>query len=203
MSKLALGWSRFSESFFMAIAAIRANKLRSALTLLGIVVGVFSIIAVTTAMQVLQDSIESSLNSLGSDVFEVTKFPAFHAGGPGWWKKYWNRKDLTYEDVVRLRSLATLGETVGAMQDIGGMTAINGQQKTNPNVDVMGVTPEIFQAQNKPIAHGRPITQSDLDVDRLACVIDPNMAKTLFPHSDPLGQSVMVGGIGYRHKETL
>lgn len=182
----------------MALAAIRSNKLRSALTLLGIVVGVFSIIAVTTAMQVMQNTIESQLNSLGSDVFEITKFPVFHAGGPGWWRKYWNRKDLTYEDVIKLRSLATLAQSVGAVQTKGGMVATHGQQKTNPNVDVMGVTPEIFQAENKPIGEGRALTQSDIDISRLACVIDPNMAKALFPHSDPLGQDVKVDGIGYR-----
>lgn len=182
----------------MALAAIRSNKLRSILTLLGIVVGVFSIIAVTTAMQVMQNSIESQLNSLGSDVFEVTKFPVFHAGGPGWWRKYWNRKDLTYEDVIKLRSLATLAKSVGATQDKGGMVAVHGQEKTNPNSDVIGVTPEIFEAENKPIGEGRAISASDMEVGRLACVIDPNMAKTLFPHSDPLGQEVKVDGIGYR-----
>ncbi len=190
-------FSRFSESFLMALAAIRSNKLRSILTLLGIVVGVFSIIAVTTAMQVMQNSIEGQLNSLGSDVFEVTKFPVFHAGGPGWWTKYWNRKDLTYDDVVKLRKLATLAKSVGATSDEGGMIAIHGQQKTNPNTDIMGVTPEIFEAENKPLGEGRAISTSDMDVTRLVCVIDPNMAKTLFPHSDPLGQDVMVNGIGY------
>ena len=181
----------------MALAAIRSNKLRSILTLLGIVVGVFSIIAVTTAMQVMQNSIEGQLNSLGSDVFEITKFPVFHAGGPGWWTKYWNRKDLTYDDVVKLRNLATLAKSVGATADEGGMIAIHGQQKTNPNTDVIGVTPEIFEAENKPLGEGRAISKSDMDVTRLVCVIDPNMAKTLFPHSDPLGQAVMVNGIGY------
>lgn len=197
MSRSAV-WSSWSESFLMALAAIRSNKLRSSLTLLGIVVGVFSIIAVTTAMQVMQDTIESRLNSLGSNVFEITKFPVFHAGGPGWWVKYWNRKDLTYEDVVKLKKLATLASSVGAMADKDGMVASHGQQVTNPNVDLIGVTPDIFTAQNKPIGEGRTITQSDIDIDRLACVIDPNMAKTLFPHSDPLGQDVTVDGIGYR-----
>lgn len=198
MNKRGALLSRLYESFVMALTAIRVNKLRSILTLIGIIVGVFSIIAVTTAMQVMQDSIESRLNSLGSDVFEITKFPVFHAGGPGWWVKYWNRKDLTYNDVVRLRKLATLAGSVGAMATKGGMVATHGQQKTNPNVDVLGVTPEIFEAQNKPIGQGRAITQSDLDIGRLACVIDPNMASTLFPHSDPLGQDVRVDGIGYR-----
>jgi putative ABC transport system permease protein len=191
-------WSEWSESFLMAVAAIKANKLRSALTLLGIVVGVFSIIAVTTAMRVMQDSIESRLNSLGSNTFEITKFPVFHAGGPGWWVKYWNRKDLTYEDVVKLKSRANLASSVGAMADKDGLIATHSQQTTNPNVDFQGVTPDMFSAQNKPIGEGRAITQSDIDISSLVCVIDPVMARTLFPHSDPLGHDVKIDGIGYR-----
>ena len=196
--KLSFLISEWTESLLMALAAIRANKLRSILTLLGIVVGVFSIIAVTTAMRVMQNSIESRLNSLGSDTFEITKFPVFHAGGPGWWVKYWNRKDLTYEDVTKLKGLATLASSVGATADKDGMIATHGQQTTNPNVDLQGVTPDIFSAQNKPIGEGRAITQSDIDITGLVCVIDPVLAGTLFPHTDPVGQEVKVDGIGYR-----
>jgi putative ABC transport system permease protein len=182
----------------MALSAIRSNKLRSILTLLGIVIGVFSIIAVTTAMRVMQNSIESELNSLGSNVFEITKFPVFHAGGPGWWAKYRNRKDLTYEQVVKLKERATLASNVGAQADRGGKIVQYGDQKTNPNVDVAGITPDIFVAQNKKIDEGRPISQSDLETDRLVCVIDPNLVKALFPHSDPIGEEVQLDGIGYR-----
>lgn len=182
----------------MALAAIRSNKLRSILTLLGIVIGVFSIIAVTTAMRVMQNSIESELNSLGSNVFMITKWPAFHAGGPGSWAKYRNRKNITYEQMVKLKERATLAGSVGAEADRGGKIAQYGDQKTNPNVDVSGVTPDIFQAQNKKIGEGRPISQSDLETGRMVCVIDPNLVKTLFPHSDPLGEDVKVDGIGYR-----
>ncbi len=196
--KISFLISEWSESFKMAVAAIRANMLRSILTLLGIIVGVFSIIAVTTAMRVMQNHIESQLNSLGSTTFEITKFPVFHAGGPGWWRKYWDRKNLTYEEVSQLRKEATLASSVGAMADRGGLTATHGKQTTNPNVDMQGVTPDIFSAENKPIGQGRAVTQSDIDIGSLVCVIDPIMARTLFPHSDPLGQSVMVDGLGYK-----
>lgn len=191
-------WSEWSESFLMAIAAIRSNKLRSILTLLGIVIGVFSIIAVTTAMRVMQNSIESELNSLGSNVFEISKWPAFHAGGPGSWRKYRNRKNITYQQMVKLKERATLASNVGAQAGRGGRIAQYGDEKTNPNVSVLGVTPDIFEAQNKKIDEGRPVSESDLETGRLVCVIDPNLVKTLFPHSDPLGESVNVDGIGYR-----
>ncbi len=182
----------------MALAAIKSNKLRSILTLLGIVIGVFSIIAVTTAMRVLQNNIEGELNSLGSNVFVITKFPVFHAGGPGWWMKYRNRKDLTFEQANILKDKATLASAVGVMADRGGKIVIYKDQKTNPNVDVIGVTPDIFQARNEKIGEGRALTQSDIEVGRLATVLSPDLAKTLFPHSDGLGADVKVDGIGYR-----
>ncbi len=191
-------WSEWSESFLMAIAAIRSNKLRSILTLLGIIIGVFSIIAVTTTMRVMQNSIESELNGLGSNVFEITKYPVFHAGGPASWAKYRNRKDLKYEEVLALKERATLAGSVGAESDRGGRIVQYGDQKTNPNVDISGVTPDILAVQNKKIDEGRGIGQSDIETGGLVCVIDPNLVKQLFPHSDPLGEEVMVDGIGYR-----
>ncbi len=187
----------------MALAAIRSNKLRSILTLLGIVIGVFSIIAVTTAMRVMQNSIESELNSLGSNVFVITKYPVFHAGGPGSWAKYRNRKNITYEQMVRLKERATLASNVGAEAGRGGRVAQYGDLKSNPNVTINGVTPDIFEAENKKIDFGRPISQSDLETGRLVCVIDPNLVKTLFPHSDPIGEEVKVDGIGYQVVGTI
>ncbi len=182
----------------MALAAIRSNKLRSVLTLLGIVIGVFSIIAVTTAMRVMQNNIEGELNSLGSNVFEISKWPVFHAGGPGSWQKYHNRKDITYDQVLRLKERATLASNVGAEADRGGKIAQYRDEKTNPNVTISGITPDIMVAQNKKIDEGRPISQSDVETGQLVCVIDPNLVKNLFPHSDPLGEEVKVDGIGYR-----
>ena len=196
-------WSEWSESFFMALSAIRSNKLRSVLTLLGIVIGVFSIIAVTTAMRVMQNSIESELNSLGSNVFVITKYPVFHAGGPGSWAKYRNRKDITYDQMLKFTERATLASNVGAEAGRGGRIAQYGAQKSNPNVTINGVTPDIFEAENKKIDEGRPISQSDLETGRLVCVVDPNLVKTLFPHSDPIGEKVRVDGIGYEVVGTI
>jgi putative ABC transport system permease protein len=68
------------ESLAMALVAIRTNRLRSVLTLLGITVGVFSIIAVMTAMGVLVNSIETGLSQLGANTFQIQRFPAFRSG---------------------------------------------------------------------------------------------------------------------------
>jgi len=70
------------ESFFMAMGALAAHKLRSALTLLGVLVGVFSIIVVMTAMRVMQNDIESHISQLGSQTFMVRKWPGIYFGGP-------------------------------------------------------------------------------------------------------------------------
>lgn len=185
--------SEWRESFAMALSAIRANKLRSSLTLLGIVVGVFSIIAVNTAMTVLQNYVVSKLNSMGSNTFMVRKFPAFFTD----WDKYRNRKDITYEQAMELKDQATLAKSVGVLAGRGGKIVQYREQKTNPNVSVLGVTPDISSARNEVIAEGRTIGENDLETGRPVCVLDPNLAKALFVHSDPLGEEVTVNGIGY------
>src|ERR1035437_6516011 len=91
------------ESFSMAFTAIAAHKLRSALTLLGVMVGVFSIIVVMTAMRVMQSNIERQLSSLGSETFEVLKWPGTFIGlSSGDYEKYWRRKNVTLSDGKRL-----------------------------------------------------------------------------------------------------
>src|SRR5262252_4488410 len=83
------------ESFFMAMAALAADKLRSALTLLGVLVGVFSIIVVMTAMRVMQSDIEHQISRLGSQSFMVRKWPGIYFGGPEGFEKYWRRQNIT------------------------------------------------------------------------------------------------------------
>ncbi len=80
MSKLVLEWAHLRESLQMALSAIRTSKLRSVLTLLGIAVGVFSIISVMTAVGVLQNSIEEGMMQLGANTFQVQKYPGVQYG---------------------------------------------------------------------------------------------------------------------------
>ena len=79
------------ESLIMALQSIRQNKLRSSLTLLGIAIGVFSVIGVMTAITTMESSIQSGLNVFGTNTFSFQKFPAIHLGGHGSWQKYSKR----------------------------------------------------------------------------------------------------------------
>src|SRR5438876_8307412 len=101
------------ESFAMAMSALAAHKLRSALTLLGVLVGVFSIIVVMTAMRVMQSDIEKRISRLGSQSFMVRKWPGIYFGGPEGFEKYWRRKDITLAQGLRLQDKATLASSIG------------------------------------------------------------------------------------------
>ena len=89
------------ESFLMAMNGLASHKLRAALTLLGVVVGVFSIIVTMTAMRVLQNNIERQLSGLGAHTFTVDKWPAMSFEGPEGWEKYRRRKPLTRTNRLR------------------------------------------------------------------------------------------------------
>src|SRR5216117_2797263 len=91
------------ESFRSATTAIAAHKLRSALTLLGVLVGVFSIIVVMTAMRVMQGNIEKEISQMGSQTFMVRKWPGIYFGGPEGFEKFWRRKNITYAQGLQLQ----------------------------------------------------------------------------------------------------
>jgi len=96
---------QFREILTMALASVGANKLRSALTMLGITIGVFSVISVMTAIGAMQVSIEGGLTLFGSNIFQFAKYPVtVNAGGKGS-KKYENRRDINYREAQRYAEL--------------------------------------------------------------------------------------------------
>ena len=186
------------ESFSMAIGAIAAHKLRSALTLLGVLVGVFSIIVVMTAMRVMQSDIESKLSSLGSQTFMVRKWPGlFFGGNSGDWEKYWRRKDITLEQGRRLQERATLPLNIG-LESMFWSGEIKTRYKTSaPTVRLYGETPGSFPAHNWNLAEGRLFFDADVDNARAVCVLGSGLATNIFPNSSAVGEQVKVDGINY------
>ncbi|NDE98866.1 MAG: hypothetical protein EB034_11425, partial [Verrucomicrobia bacterium] len=81
----------------MAMTALAAHKLRSALTLVGVTVGVFSIILVMTVMRGLQQNIETELSGLGANTFTIEKWPAINFEGPSGWERFRRRKNLSFQ----------------------------------------------------------------------------------------------------------
>ncbi|MBX2991418.1 MAG: ABC transporter permease [Bacteroidetes bacterium] len=200
MSKHLLDWTSLRESMLMAVAAIKANKLRSILTLLGIVVGIFSIISVMTAMGVLRNSIEEGMMQLGANTFQLQKFPP---GGPGgghgqrW--RFRNRKNITYEQAMQIREKATLAEAVGIEAWEFGRVVFWGGQKTNPNVSIAGENVEGLITNDWVVGNGRGITNQDIDLNRRVVVLGKPVADKLFPPNlNPIGESIRFDGSVYQ-----
>lgn len=186
------------ESFSMALDALAANKVRSALTLLGILVGVFSIIVVMTAIRVMQDSVESSLSQLGANTFQVQKWPSMRVGGGERdWQKYYRRKDLTYNHAQALVERVTGVKSVGVDEGLWSAEVISDYAETNPDVRLRGVTPGTFPGKNWVIEKGRSILDTDVDSNRRVCVLGAPVAEKVFSFGSPLGQSIKFHGITY------
>jgi putative ABC transport system permease protein len=185
------------ESFTMAMNALAAHKLRSALTLLGVLIGVFSIIVVMTAMRVLKQNIETEISQLGSQTFAVQRWPEIQFGNRSDWEKYWRRKPISLAQVRRVEEKATLAASVGVEGKFWSGQVQTRFKKTPPNVNIFGETPGSFPAKNWLIAEGRGLMESDVDSARNVCVIGNGLAKTVFPLGLPIGEQLKLNGINY------
>ena len=197
-ARLSLLRAEIRESFAMAMGALAAHKLRSGLTLLGVLVGVFSIIVVMTAMRVMQSNIERELGQLGAYTFSIQKFPPIFVSGREGWEKIWRRKNISWQQFKLLQQKMTLAESMGVQTYLARDKTLANGIETNPDVALIGVSPDAFAAQNWNLEDGRPIMDSDLDSARSVCVLGKSLATKLFPHSSPLGQKVKFRGLNYR-----
>jgi putative ABC transport system permease protein len=194
-----LNFANFKESLLMALAAIRSSKLRSILTMLGIVVGIFSIISVMTALSVLRNSIEQGMTQLGANTFQVQKFSMDFNTTPEQRRKMRNRKNITYEQALQVREKASLAASVGIEGSEGGKIIFWAGKKTNPNVEVFGETIEGQETNDWSVAEGRGLISQDLGMSRNVIVMGSAVVEKLFPaYVDPLGETVRVDGGVYQ-----
>ena len=185
---------KIKEIFSISFQSLRSNRLRTLLTILGIVVGIFSIIVIMTIITMLQESIESGFSMLNKNTFQIQKFPAMHAGGPGSFAKYRNRKDITYEDYTRLKSMLKQAMYVGGEQWQFGQVIKYSNRETNPNVQVAGVTTEAMRTNNWNVKDGRDLRTIDIQYSNDVCEIGNDVVDKLFYNINPVGQVIRVGG---------
>lgn len=181
---------QISEIILVAIRSLKSNKLRSILTILGIIVGIFSIIAISTVIEMLQTSIEKGVSQLGQNTFQIQKWPAVQTGGPGSRSKYRNRPDITYEEYQRLKEKLVEAKYVGAEQWQWGRQLKYGNRETNPNVPVSGCTVDAFPNNKWEIDEGRAFNDRDVQRYESFIVLGPDVAKKLFPNMSAVGQYV-------------
>ncbi len=199
MSKMLFEWSNLRESLVMALNAIRTNKLRSALTLVGIIVGVFSIIAVMTAMGVLRNSIEEGMTQLGANTFQIQKYPGGFDGGDDARRRLRNRKDITYEQALQVRDKSTYAEAVGIEIWQFGRVMFWQDKKTNPNVSLAGENVDGLVTNNWIVETGRGLNNEDIDKASNVIVIGPGLAEKLFPPQvNPIGETIRADGELYQ-----
>jgi putative ABC transport system permease protein len=182
------------ESAIMAFTALKTNKLRSILTLLGIAVGVFSIIGVMTAMGALLSSIQSGMSALGANTFQMQKYPMFQTGNPAEQAKIRNRRDITFDQAVKVKEGATLASAVGifGFADEGKVAVSPQGLKTNPIISLSGRDIEGFTANDWQIGDGRLFSMNELNSARRVAVLGMDVVKKIFPKVDPIGQKIRV-----------
>lgn len=181
---------QFIESIFMALNSLKSNKTRSILTLLGIAIGLFSIVIVMTAISAIKGTVEGAFNNIGTNNIIVQKYPAMMTHGS--WRKYRNRKDLTIEQGERLKEMTTLPLAVGIQVGKGSRTVKYNKEATNPNVYLAGVNQDAFTTSSYVIDDGRGFSKQDEQYARNVCIIGIDIQKKLFKNIDPIGQTVSV-----------
>jgi putative ABC transport system permease protein len=192
---------QFREIIAMALSSLGANKLRAALTMIGITIGVFSIILVMTAIGALQNSIESGISFLGSNIFQFAKYPVnIDAGGGNVKKKYQNRRNITYQQAVRFYELMQGNASEICLKcfgrEIKGQAVYNGV-KTPPSLTVVGTNRSFLTANAFTLGYGRNLNDEDVALARNVAVIGKGIEKRLFPHESPLGKVLRMTGHTY------
>ena len=186
----------FKEIWRSARTSIKQNKLRSTLTLLGVVIGIFAIIGVMTAINVLQQSIEDNMNGIGAGTFQIQKFPNMNMGNT-WWK-YQGRKNLDYKDFKRLLPRLKIVDYATAEDWNWNKTIKYKDKSTKPNMVVAGITHNWEFTNNLRVDMGRMISQIDEENASHVVVLGSEAAAILFQNINPVGEDVKIDGVKYR-----
>ncbi len=186
------------ETVTMALDTLRTNKLRSGLTILGIVIGVMTVIIISSVVTGLNNSVANLVQSLGSNVLFVFRFPVF---GSRPTTEMLTRKQMTYEDAMAIRDLPHVVAVSPALQYVdntapgrGGTTAIKGGGRTMQNTTLEGDTPAQKDVSELDLREGRFFTESDEERAAKVTVLGSDTADELFPGESAVGKEVTVSG---------
>jgi putative ABC transport system permease protein len=185
----------FLEIFRLAFSSLTANKLRSSLTVLGIAVGVFSVIGVMTFISGARAQLESGLSRLGANSFQIERFPALPFENP--WMRYGNRPPITLQLAERFKELMSDTARVNLQIRRGGLIASYLENRTTPNTALIGTDENFLASATFEIADGRNLSAEDVALGRAVCVLGDEVAEKLFPDRNVVGKSIRAGGQNY------
>ncbi|MGA2848853.1 MAG: ABC transporter permease [Terracidiphilus sp.] len=184
----------FTEAFKLALQSLFANKMRTVLTLIGVVMGVASVIMVITLVQGAKQFISTKLSGYGADVFTVTRMSSVIFTADDYFR-YQKRKILRIDDYQAVRDNCTQCTEVGALLSKSTNVVVNGHSSNN--TEVRGYTWTMVSLNNIDIALGRGFTPADEDKGTHAAIIGYDIVDNLLGEGDPIGREIRVDGIPY------
>ena len=184
----------FKEAVKIALQSLWANKLRSVLTLLGVVIGVASVIAVVTLVNGANTYVTTKFSRYGADVFTVSKMPQIITS-PEDYQRYQKRKNILMPDYKYVEANCKRCVGIGAQQAVTGKI-VRGTQSTT-DTSIRGYTWQMPSLQNLNIMQGRGFTETDEEHASHVAIIGTDIQDHLFEGVDPLGQELRVDGTPY------
>ncbi|MCS7053787.1 MAG: ABC transporter permease [Ignavibacterium sp.] len=182
-----------NEGLVIALRAIASNKVRSLLTMLGIFIGVAVVITMSTAIKGIDNSFQSGISSLGTDVLYVDKWAWFT--NEEWWKMR-NRKNITMEEYYKFKELVRLPVAVAPVTNT--IQTVKYNERRVENVFVNGSTADYIKTTNFTFAQGRFYSEIESNAARQVAVIGSEVAKKLFPNVNPIDRTIKIGGVNYK-----
>ena len=181
------------ESMLIALRAIRANKIRSALTMLGIVIGVFSVTVMSTAIKGIDTSFQNGISALGTDVLYLDKWPWF--SNEDWWRIR-NRRNITMEDYDKFKSMVRLPLATAPVTN--SRQTVKFGDKTIESVFLNGSTSDYLSTTNFTFDQGRFYSENESKGARNVVVVGSDVCKNLFPRGDALDKYIKIGGVDFK-----
>jgi len=184
----------FKEAVKIALQSLWANKLRSILTLLGVVIGVASVIAVVTLVNGANTYVTTKFSSYGADVFTVSKMPQIITSSEDY-QRYQKRKNILFSDFLYIQENCKRCIGIGAQQATTGLIVRGTHSVTD--TQIRGYTWQMPSLQNLNIEQGRGFTETDEEHASRVAIIGTDIQDHLFPGINPLGQELRVDGTQY------
>ncbi len=184
----------WSELFSEALRAMRANRLRSFLTLLGMIIGVATLVGVVSVISGLNGFVQEKVIQLSPDVYVVTKFGVITSREE--FLDAVKRPNIEWRDYERVAGLLRGAAQVGT--DIGTTSAVRYRERRLPDMQVRGTTANYGNIMNLDLEAGRYFNDSEADTAQSLAVIGWDIREELFGQRDPLGREILVAGAPYR-----
>jgi len=186
----------FTETLRLALGALRTNKLRSILTMLGVAIGVFSVIGVMTALSAIRGSIETGLSFLGSNIFQFAKYPVMNTSDPD--EKFRNRRDVSLLEAEEFKRRMEGDANAICLKVFDGGKPVSYERTKVQGMTIIGTNEYFLLANQFAVEYGRNISPEDVALGRAVTVVGKDVQKKLFPNVSPIGKTVKVNEKPYQ-----